>query len=280
MDKKIALITGSSSGFGLLIALELAKNGFYVVATMRDQAKKRKLLDEAIALGIEKNIQIHELDVTLKTSIEKVPQLLKKLGRIDILINNAGYAAAGFAEDIHMDEYRRQFETNFFGAVAVTQACLPMMREQGKGTIINISSISGRMGFPGLSPYVASKHAIEGWSECLRLEMKPYGINVVLVEPGSYQTEIWTSGKQVSKKSLNPKSPYFEYMNRIERQLEKSEATFGDPKEVAELIVRILTQKKIHFRYPIGNGVKFVLFLRKCISWNLWETLFLKKLKN
>ena len=127
---------------------------------------------------------------------------MEDFGKVDVLINNAGYAGAGFVEEVSMEEYRKQFETNVFGVLAVTKAFLPLMRKQGQGCIINISSISGKVAFPGLSPYIASKHAIEGWSESLRLEMQPFGVKVVLIEPGSYKTNIWSTGKQVAVESL------------------------------------------------------------------------------
>jgi len=208
MDKQLAVVTGASSGFGLLISLEFAKKGFYVIATMRDIKKRFMLIEEAERYGIRDDIEVFPLDVTSKDSIDQWKDFINSKGRIDVLLNNAGFAGAGFAEEVSLEEYRQQFETNFFGVIGVTQAILPMMRKQGRGKIINMSSISGRVGFPGLSPYVSSKYALEGWSESLRLELKPFGIDVVLIEPGSYQTSIWTSGKQITDKSLHKDSPY------------------------------------------------------------------------
>ncbi|MEH7525833.1 oxidoreductase [Bacillus sp. JJ1503] len=276
MNRKIAVITGASSGFGLLTAIELARNNFDVIATMRDTNKSETLLSEARLNGVEGNITVAELDVASQQSIEKLKQFIEKIGRIDLLFNNAGYASAGFVEEIPIEEFRKQFETNFFGAIAVTQSFLPLMRSQGKGIIINMSSISGRMGFPGMSPYVASKHALEGWSECLRLEMKPFGVKVVLIEAGSYKTNIWSSGKHVTERSLHVQSPYYYYMKQIQQYIDNGSESFGDPREVARKITNIAEELDPQLRYPIGKGVKRSLFLKNMLKWTFWEKAFLK----
>jgi NAD(P)-dependent dehydrogenase (short-subunit alcohol dehydrogenase family) len=278
MTNKIAVITGASSGFGMLTSLEFAKQGFKVIATMRSIEKAKLLLEEARRLGCLEFIQIHELDVTSEESVKYLSTLINELGRIDVLVNNAGYAGAGFVEEIPIVEYRKQFDTNVFGVMMVTQACLPIMRKQGKGNIINVSSISGLIGFPGISPYVASKHALEGWSECLRLEMKPFGIYVSLIEPGSFKTNIWSTGKQITEKSLEENSPYFSYMRKLETHIKNGESQFGDPIEVAIKIVEIAQEQDPNLRYPIGKGVKLSLLLKKTLNWKSWERLFLKRL--
>ncbi|MFE8699404.1 oxidoreductase [Cytobacillus sp. FJAT-54145] len=278
MTEQIAIVTGSSSGFGLLTCIELAKKGFQVIATMRNLAKGDTLLQLAKQEGVSGQITLQELDVTHDASITQLKSYLEGVGRVDVLVNNAGYAGAGFVEEVPIEEYREQFETNVFGVIAVTQAILPIMRTQGSGKIINVSSISGRIGFPGLSPYVASKHALEGLSECLRLEMQPYGVEVVLVEPGSYKTNIWSTGKQVTEKSLQESSPYYTYMRKIENQLEKGEASFGNPEEVATKIAEIAQAKGSTLRYPLGKGVKLSVFLKTNLAWKRWESIFLKKL--
>lgn len=278
MDNGIAVVTGASSGFGLLTSLEFAKRGFHVIATVRNIAKANELLNEAERIGCLEFIQIQELDVTSEVSVNHLKDLINQIGRVDVLVNNAGYAGAGFVEEIPIDEYRKQFETNLFGPIMVTQACLPIMRKAKKGKIINVSSISGLIGFPGISPYVSSKHGLEGWSECLRLEMQPFGVDVSLVEPGSFKTNIWSTGKQITKKSLKVDSPYYPYMQSIESHIKKGESQFGDPQEVANKIVEIALQTNPSLRYPIGKGVKISLILKRSISWNSWEKLFLKRL--
>jgi NAD(P)-dependent dehydrogenase (short-subunit alcohol dehydrogenase family) len=279
LNNKTAVVTGTSSGFGLMTSIELARKGFTVIATMRNTSKSSDLLREAKKHGIESKIIVHELDVTNESSILTFQsQVIEEFGRVDVLINNAGYAGAGFVEEISMDEYRRQFETNVFGVFAVTKAFIPSMRKQGHGCIITISSISGKVAFPGLSPYSASKHAIEGWSESLRLEMQPYGVKVALIEPGSYKTNIWSTGKQVALKSVQSNSPYQEYMQGIERYIAEGENSFGDPLEVAQKIAKIAEMKNPKMRYPIGQGVKASIIVKNLFPWWLWEKIIINKL--
>ncbi|RGO20982.1 SDR family oxidoreductase [Bacillus cereus] len=279
MNKKVAIITGSSSGFGLLTTLELAKKDYLVIATMRNLEKQANLLSQATQLNLLHNITVQQLDITDQNSIHTFQLFLKEINRVDLLINNAGYANGGFVEEIPVEEYRKQFETNLFGAISITQLVLPYMREQQSGKIINISSISGQVGFPGLSPYVSSKHALEGWSESLRLEVKPFGIDVALVEPGSYNTNIWEVGKQLATNQSDTTSPYKEYMDKIQKHINSGSDIFGNPIDVANKIVEIAESKRTNLRYPIGKGVKFMIFAKKILPWRLWEYLVLRSFK-
>ncbi len=279
MNKKVAIITGSSSGFGLLTTLELAKKDYLVIATMRNLEKQANLLSQATQLNLLHNITVQQLDITDQNSIHNFQLFLKEINRVDLLINNAGYANGGFVEEIPVEEYRKQFETNLFGAISITQLVLPYMREQQSGKIINISSISGQVGFPGLSPYVSSKHALEGWSESLRLEVKPFGIDVALVEPGSYNTNIWEVGKQLATNQSDTTSPYKEYMDKIQKHINSGSDTFGNPIDVANKIVEIVESKRTNLRYPIGKGVKCMIFAKKILPWRLWEYLVLRSFK-
>ncbi|MBT2689726.1 SDR family oxidoreductase [Bacillus sp. ISL-47] len=278
MGKKYAVITGCSGGFGTLMAIELAKNNFHVIATMRNMEKSHLLMEKATAERVQELISVQEMDVTSAESIEDLKTFLNNLSSVDVLINNAGYAGAGFVEEIPLDEYRSQFETNVFGTIAVTQAVLPFMRKQRKGTIINISSISGRAGFPGLSPYAASKFAIEGWSESLRLEMKPFGVNIALIEPGSFRTGIWTTGKKVTEQSMKKDSPYYAYMRKIQDYLDNGEPFFEDPIIVAKKAASIALEKNPGLRYPVGKGVRGRINLKKMLSWKTWEKVIMKTL--
>ncbi|ADK05371.1 TPA: SDR family oxidoreductase [Bacillus cereus biovar anthracis] len=279
MNKKVAIITGSSSGFGLLTTLELAKKDYLVIATMRNLEKQANLLSQATQLNLLHNITVQQLDVTDQNSIHNFQLFLKNINRVDLLINNAGYANGGFVEEIPVEEYRKQFETNLFGAISITQLVLPYMREQKSGKIINISSISGQVGFPGLSPYVSSKYALEGWSESLRLEVKSFGIDVALIEPGSYNTNIWEVGKQLAENQSETTSPYKEYMGKIQKHINSGSDTFGNPIDVANKIVEIAESKRTNLRYPIGKGVKFMIFAKKILPWRLWEYLVLRSFK-
>ncbi len=279
MNKKIAVITGASSGFGLLTTLELAKKDYLVIATMRNLEKQGNLLSQATQLNLLQNIKIQQLDVTDQNSLHNFQLFLKEINKVNLLINNAGYANGGFVEETPVEEYRKQFETNLFGAISITQLVLPYMREQQSGKIINISSISGQVAFPGLSPYVSSKYALEGWSESLRLEIKPFGIDVALIEPGSYNTNIWEVGKQLATNQSDTSSPYKEYMDKIQKHINSGSDTFGNPIDVANKIVEIAESKRTNLRYPIGKGVKFMIFAKKILPWRLWEYLVLRSFK-
>ncbi|MBK5488124.1 SDR family oxidoreductase [Bacillus mycoides] len=279
MNKKIAIITGASSGFGLLTTLELAKKDYFVIATMRNLEKQIDLISQATKLDLQQNIKVQQLDVTDQGSIHNFQLFLNEINRIDILINNAGYANGGFIEEIRVEDYRKQFETNLFGAISITQLVLPYMRKQKSGKIINISSISGKVGFPGLSPYVSSKYALEGWSESLRLEVKPFGIDVALLEPGSYNTNIWEVGKQLAENQSDTTSPYKEYMDKIQKHINNGNDTLGNPMDVANKIVEIAEARRTTLRYPIGKGVKFMIFAKKVLPWRLWEFLVLRSFK-
>ncbi|MED1433014.1 oxidoreductase [Bacillus mycoides] len=279
MNKKIAIITGASSGFGLLTTLELAKKDYFVIATMRNLEKQIDLISQATKLDLQQNIKVQQLDVTDQGSIHNFQLFLNEINRIDILINNAGYANGGFIEEIPVEDYRKQFETNLFGAISITQLVLSYMRKQKSGKIINISSISGKVGFPGLSPYVSSKYALEGWSESLRLEVKPFGIDVALLEPGSYNTNIWEVGKQLAENQSDTTSPYKEYMDKIQKHINNGNDTLGNPMDVANKIVEIAEARRTTLRYPIGKGVKFMIFAKKVLPWRLWEFLVLRSFK-
>ncbi|MBT2638336.1 MULTISPECIES: SDR family oxidoreductase [unclassified Bacillus (in: firmicutes)] len=277
MNMKTAIVTGCSSGFGELIAIELAKTGYNVIATMRNLKKQDTLLKLAAAESVTDKITVFPLDVTQQQSIEELKVYLESLVSVDLLVNNAGYAQGGFCEELSMEEYRNQFETNFFGVIAVTQAVLPVMHRQGSGKIINMSSISGRFGFPGLSAYVASKHALEGYSESLRLELKPFGIEVVLIEPGSYRTNIW---KSIENVSMPNESLYEGLKDSIMKKLTAGQDSYGDPLDVARLAAVIASSKSAPtLRYPIGKGVRTMLQLKNYLPWKTIERIVLKKLK-
>jgi len=279
VKKPIVIITGASGGFGLLTSIEFLKKGYFVVATMRDLEKKKNVLHKLNDSTLEENLLFCQLDVTDATSLHNFKRTLNKLKGIDILLNNAGFATGGFVEEISLNEYKAQFETNFFGLIEVTKLILPFMRNQGSGKIINLSSISGQIGFPGLSPYVASKFALEGWCESLQLEVRPFGIDVALIEPGSFETNIWISGTKIAEQSMQLTSPYQYMMKKIEARLEKGQASYGDPHVVAQFIVKLAQKESLSkLRYPVGKGVRTSIFLKNVLPWTMWERLVLKML--
>ena len=183
----VAVVTGSSSGIGFETSLLLAKNGFFTYATMRNLDKSNKIID--LKLKEKLPLEVLELDVTDDKSVkEAIEKIANEQGTVNVLVNNAGYALVGPLEELSIQEFKEQFETNVFGAIRVTQAVLPIMRKQRHGTIVNISSIAGRIGFPLTSAYVSSKFALEGLSESMAYEIDQFGTKVVLIEPGIIKT--------------------------------------------------------------------------------------------
>jgi NAD(P)-dependent dehydrogenase (short-subunit alcohol dehydrogenase family) len=278
MPDKVALITGSSSGFGLLTSIELAKAGFRVVATMRDLGRRDRLDQAVTAAGVASQIDIRALDVTNFQALPAfVDAVVRDHGRLDVLVNNAGFAVAGFAEDIKLDELRYQFETNFFGAVAMTKAVLPTMRRQHSGHIIMISSIGGLQGAVTVSSYSASKHALEGWSESLRLEVKALGIKVVLVEPGAFLTDIWTRGAVMGEKATQETSPNIQRSLRMRDRIQTLPKR--DPIEVARLIVSIALDPDPKLRHLVGRDAKMQLAMKRILPWKWYEKVIANFLK-
>ena len=274
----IALITGASSGFGLLTSVELAKAGFRVVATMRDLARRERLDQAVAAAGVGARVDVRALDVTRFDTLPGfVDAVVRDYGRLDVLVNNAGFAVAGFAEDIKLDELRLQFETNFFGAVAMTKAALPTMRRQHSGHIIQVSSIAGLHGSVTVSSYSASKHALEGWSESLRMELNALGIKVVLVEPGAFQTDIWTRGAVMGEQATKETSPNIQRSLRMRSAVEKIPK--ADPIVVAKLIVAIAQNPNPKLRYLVGRDAKMQLALKRILPWKWHEKLVVNFLK-
>jgi len=272
MTKKIAVITGTSSGFGLLSAVEMARQNFQVVATMRDLGRRASLDKAALAAGVDLGIEVRRLDVTEFASLPGfVAGVLRDHGRVDVLVNNAGFAVAGFVEDLQLEEIRLQFETNFFGTVALTKAVLPTMRAQRSGHIIMVSSVSGLHGSPIVSSYSASKHALEGWSESLRLEVGSLGIKVVLIEPGSYETDIWTRNAHLGEKVSDPNSPNRARSQRMGEAVRKWKKR--DPIDVARLIVRIAQTPNPRLRYLIGTDARVQMLFKNILPWKWHEKL-------
>ncbi|WP_353959116.1 SDR family oxidoreductase [Paenibacillus sp. PK1-4R] len=274
----VALITGTSSGFGMLTAITLAKQGYRVVATMRDLSRREELVKLAKRAGVAKRLQYVQLDVTDAESVQKaVRSVLLNNSRIDMLVNNAGFAVGGFIEEVSMEDWRRQMETNLFGLIAVTRAVLPVMREQKQGLIINLSSVSGLSGFPGYAPYAASKFAVEGFTESLRHEMSSFGVRVVLVEPGAYRTPIWNKGLGEIHRSEN--SPYKHKLDAVLRYSKHASETAPDPQEVADLIGRIARMRAPRLRYALGKGSRVLIIGKALLPWKWLERIIARGLK-
>ena len=277
MEKEIVLITGASSGFGYKTALHLAKDGYLVIATMRDLHKKEALLDEARMQNTLQNIVVLQLDVTNKEDLNDVKNVINSTyGRLDVLINNAGYCLGGMTEYVEMIQWEQQLNTNVLGVVATTKAFIPMMRKRRKGKIINIGSISGRFGFPGLGAYTTSKFALSGFSESLRLELAPFNVSVSLIEAGAFKTSIWD--KSLEDVDYEYDQDYENYSQFITNKAKESAKQAEDPSQVIELIVKICRSKKPRFRYPIGKGVKRMIYLKTVLPWFFIERILLNML--
>ena len=258
---RTVLVTGSSSGFGLLTVVELAKRGWRVVASMRN-LDRRGPLDAALASsGAAQNVDIVQLDVTDAASIARgVEETLTICGGfLDVVVHNAGVAAGGAFEDIPDVELRRVMETNFFGVMALTKALLPTFRKQRAGRIVVVSSEAAFAGMPGNSIYCASKWAVEGWAESLAYDVDPFGIKVLLVEPGPYVTDIW----QASPRFAPSGSVYRRWSELVFRQGDLHVAEKGrDPQEVAVKIANVIEAARPSFRNPVHRLAHMAHFVR------------------
>ena len=253
-NKNVVVVTGSSTGIGYETSLMLARNGFLTYATVRNLNKSESM--KSIATKENLPIHIKQLDVTDDISVKNaVEAISSETGRIDILVNNAGYGLNGAFEDLAMDEIKAQYETNLFGLIRTTQAVLPIMRRQKSGTIVNISSVAGRFGLPWSSAYVSTKFAIEGLSESMSYELQPFGIKVVLVEPGVIKTN-FLDGMVIAKKSQDPKSPYSQIIQKMVNGLEEMMKNKSPPDLVAKVVLNAVTSENPSLRYLAGNDAE------------------------
>ena len=256
-----ALITGTSTGIGQATAVVLASRGWRVFATMRN-LQKTGLLEQALKkAGLQSSVELEQLDVTSEASIRAaVESILARTGnKLDAVVHNAGVAAAGAFEDVPEPELRRVMETNFFGVLGLTRALLPTFRAQGNGRIVLVSSEAAFMGQPTNSIYCASKWAIEGWAEAIAYELEPFEIEVILIEPGPYRTEIWKSTPRIQP----PGSPYHAWVQQVFRAGDAHAASVArDPNEVSLVIANALEAPRPRFRYPVGPFARLNHFMR------------------
>ena len=275
MNKSV-LITGTSSGIGLETALCLARQGFRVYATMRDLEKRHALEKAAESRGAV--LRILELDVTKPETIEKtVGSIVQETGGIYGLVNNAGIAIHSYFEELSSRDIRDVFQTNVFGTMEVTRAVLPHMRKARKGRILLVSSVGGRIGGIAASAYCATKFALEGFGESLFQELMPFGISVVLIEPGMIKTKIWEASRCPGTAQEAPDRPYDEWFasqrQLVGRLLKSSPNTAHD---VARTVCRALTAARPRLRYVIGPRAKLVLSLRRYIPGEIFERIYFR----
>jgi short-subunit dehydrogenase len=263
---KVAIVTGSSSGIGYATSLLLARNRFHTYATMRNIEKSADI--QKIANKERLSLQVIQLDVNDDASIRNsIKRVERENERIDVLVNNAGYGLVGAFEDLSVEEIKSQFETNFFGVIRLTQQVLPIMRKQKSGTIVNVSSGAGRIGFPAMSAYVSSKFALEGLSESMSYELEPFGIKVIIIEPGVIRTN-FKKNSVMSKKSLDNSSisPYSSIIQKIDSSISSIIEHATPPEEVAKAILHAITSNNPELRYLVGNDMIMMAETKKNMS--------------
>ncbi|MEM9737672.1 MAG: oxidoreductase [Bacteroidota bacterium] len=255
-QQKIALVTGGSSGIGKATVLELYKQGYKVYAAARNLDKMKDLEEQGIS--------IIQLDVTDEKATKScIDQVIKKENKIDVLVNGAGMGVFGSVEETSMEDAHYQFDVNLFGMARLTKYVVPHMRKRKAGTIVNISSMIGKFPVPLGAYYIASKHAVEGWSDCLRIELEPFNIRVIIIEPGVTKTGFGEAMKAAFL-ARSSKGPYQDFIFKPNQKKEASEPT--DPLLVAETIAKAISNSKPATRYPVGKDAKYLLWLRKWVS--------------
>jgi NAD(P)-dependent dehydrogenase (short-subunit alcohol dehydrogenase family) len=254
-QQRNVLITGTSSGIGQAAAVEFARRGWQVYASLRDTSRS----DEIFAAAGDKAASIHpvQLDLCSASSVSRaVDDVLSETGgKIDVLVNNAGVGDNGFFEEQPEADFRQVVETNLFGTCALTRQVVPAMRARQAGRIITVTSVAAYVAFPSLSAYVASKRALQGWLEVLAVELKPFGIGIAIVEPGTYKTSIWSNATWFS----DPGSVYAPMAKQIrEVSAQLVEKSGRDPREAGAKIVRIAEGRGLPFRTPVGRDARFL----------------------
>lgn len=261
----IILVTGASSGIGKATAHALLRNGHTVYVAARRVDAMRELTDRgAIPL---------RMDITQEADVAGVVErITREHGGVDVLINNAGFGMYGSVEDTSIDEARYQFEVNLFGMARLTQLLIPGMRRIGKGTIVNLSSMGGKVYTPLGAWYHATKHAVEGWSDCLRIELKPFGIDVVIVEPGLIATEF---GDVLTQPMLD-RSGHGPYAG-LAQSIARAKVPMSPPTVIADAIVRAVAARRPKTRYVAGKFARPLMFARKYLGDRLYDRLIMSQ---
>ncbi len=265
------VITGASSGIGRVSALHLAERGYTVIGTSRELGRLEGLFDDAEGRGLR--VFGVELDVNSARSVDSVmPELISQFGEIHALVNNAGFGVWGPVESLTMTELKSQFEANFFGAVRMIWATLPEMVSRRSGRIVNISSVLGRIGTPFNGAYVSSKYALEGLSESLRAELRPFGVQVSLVEPGWFETDFQKNQIRAARAD-DPALAYARHIRSYSESHERFEWFAGDPVRVARVIEHALSARRPSFRYPVGADARAGILGARLLPERLFHAL-------
>ena len=246
--QKSVLITGASQGIGRATCLYLASRGYHVVAAGRSMERLQGLRSDS---QIPENITPWELDVGDPACVEQIPAIIKQVGRLDVLVNNAGYGLRGYLEELDMGDVQAQFETNLFSTLRLSQAVIPHMRGNGGGAIINIGSVSAHIASPSGGAYAATKSAMRSLTMALRLEMHSFGIKVAVIEPGVIRAN-FVQNQIVSQRNDNPDSPYSARARQLEERTARFHHTGGDPLKVARTVERIIRSKRPRPSYVVG----------------------------
>jgi len=278
LQEKVAVVTGSSTGIGYETALTLTRNGFYTYATMHklDGESEQKIAN--ITKSENLPLQVIQLDVNnAKSVIDAINRIVKEKGRIDVTVNNAGYALIGAFEETSMDEITAQFETNFFGAIRVMQAVIPIMRKQRSGRIVNITSMGGRIAIPLDSIYHGTKFALEGLSESLQYELEPFGIKIILIEPRAIGSNFWKNLKMATKISDPNIAVYRQLENNMSEALKQMVQNTIPSSEVAKVILQAVTSDNPEFRYIVGKDAASIIEARGNMSDKEFQNLIKKQ---
>jgi NAD(P)-dependent dehydrogenase (short-subunit alcohol dehydrogenase family) len=260
------VVTGCSSGFGLVTVQRFLQEGWRVVATVRKDADRRSLVEEARGIGAADRLTVVQADITRAADVAMIRDAVAAdAPSLTALVNNAGTAFPAPIELLPIDDLRAQFEINVIAHVAVTQALLPFLRA-ARGTIINISSISGRIASPGIGAYSASKFALEALSDALRVELAPFGIRVVIIEPGSSPTQIWGTSRAHAERRQIDAGPYAPLAAAMRQRADEAAGTGFPPELVADTVWRIVSTPTPRTRYAIPGSIRRAIFLRRFLS--------------
>jgi NAD(P)-dependent dehydrogenase (short-subunit alcohol dehydrogenase family) len=273
-DRQVVLVTGSSSGIGLATVREAVRRGHRVYASARRPEALADLPDASGAVPLR-------LDVTeAGAAASAMARIVSEAGRLDALVNNAGHAQYGAIEDVSEEQWRRQYDVTVFGAIETIRAVLPAMREARRGTIVNVSSVGGKVTVPFAAPYCSAKHALESISDSLRVEVAPFGIRVVVVEPGPIETQFTPRAREAVAEILQRTGPYSPLYGGVERGMEGDfQKTRLPPEAVAKVIVDAIEAKQPATRYPITGMSKLLIPLRRLLPDSIFDTAFRKALK-